>query len=116
MFLGYQNDKIAYVADSIETLASKSCVSFDRIEETDKEYFLHKGEYVFEVPEPTKEEQQQARQEAYKSEVDPLTNQIQRLRDELITEDVAAKIEDLLQIRAFKVAVIKKQYPYPTKE
>lgn len=116
MFLGYQNDKIAFVAETKEELENMPCVTLDKIEETDKEYFLHNGEYVFEVPEPTKEEQQQARQEAYKSEVDPLTNQIQRLRDELITEDVAAKIEDLLQIRAFKVAVIKKQYPYPTKE
>ena len=36
------------------------CVTFDKIEETDKTYFLHNDSYVFELPEPAKEKQQKA--------------------------------------------------------
>lgn len=49
MFIGYQNDKIAFVAETREELENMPCVSFVKIEETNKEYFLHNGEYVFEV-------------------------------------------------------------------
>lgn len=50
MFLGYQNDKIAFIADTREELENMPCVTFDKIEETDKTYFLYKGKYVYEVP------------------------------------------------------------------
>lgn len=50
MFLGYQNDKISFVADTRDELENIPCVTFDKIEETNKAYFLHNGEYVFEVP------------------------------------------------------------------
>lgn len=60
MFLGYQNDKIAFIAETREELENMPCVTFDKIEETDKTYFLHNGSYVFELPEPIKEEQQKA--------------------------------------------------------
>lgn len=50
MFLGYQNDKIAFIAETREELENMPCVTFDKIEETDKTYFLHNGSYVFEVP------------------------------------------------------------------
>ena len=50
MFIGYQNDKIAFVAETKEELNNIPCVVLDKIEETDKEYFLHNGEYVFEIP------------------------------------------------------------------
>ena len=50
MFLGYQNDKIAFIADTRKELENIPCVTLDKIEETDKTYFLHNGEYVFEVP------------------------------------------------------------------
>jgi hypothetical protein len=49
MFLGYQNDKIAFIANTKEELENMPCVTLDKIEETDKEYFLHNGEYVCEV-------------------------------------------------------------------
>lgn len=49
MYLGYQNDKIAFVAETKEELENMPCVTLDRIEKTDKTYFLHNGEYVFEV-------------------------------------------------------------------
>lgn len=49
MFLGYQNNKIAFVAEIREELENMPCVTLDKIEETDKKYFLHKGKYVCEI-------------------------------------------------------------------
>ena len=56
MFLGYQNNKIVLVADTKEELENAPCMVFDKIVETDKNYFLNNGEYVTEIPEPTIEE------------------------------------------------------------
>ena len=67
-------------------------------------------------PEPTKEEQQQARQEAYKAEVDPITCHIQRLGDEEQTAEVIAEIAKLVEERKAKVEEIKARYPYPVVE
>ena len=63
-------------------------------------------------PEPTKEEQQKARQEAYAREVDPITSHIQRLSDEEQTPEVIAEIATLVEERKDKVAEIKARYPY----
>ena len=57
MFLGYQNNKIVLAADTKEELEDAPCMVFDTIVQTDKNYFLHNGEYVTEIPEPTLEEQ-----------------------------------------------------------
>ena len=46
MFLGYQNNKIAFVAKTKEDLENMACIVFDKIEETDKEYALFEGEYL----------------------------------------------------------------------
>ena len=46
MFLGYQNDKIAFIADTQEELENLPCVTLDKIEETTEEYILHNGEYL----------------------------------------------------------------------
>lgn len=67
-------------------------------------------------PEPTKEEQQKARAEAYRLEKDPITCQINSLRDEEQTEEVIAEIAALVEERKAKVAEIKARYPYPTEE
>ncbi len=69
--------------------------------------------YAPEKPEPTKEEQQQARQEAYKNEVDPITCHIQRLGDEEQTTEIIAEINLLIEERKQKVEEIKARYPYP---
>ncbi|MGN1392610.1 MAG: hypothetical protein ACI4V7_00990 [Succinivibrionaceae bacterium] len=75
MYLGYQNDKIAFVSPTREVLENMPCVTLDRIEETDKTYFLHNGEYVFEVP---IEEQNEAirwtREQLYVQTSDKLRN------------------------------------------
>ena len=57
MFIGYQNDRVMFVADSREELESLPFVVLDKIEETDKSYFLYRGEYVTEIPEKPIEEQ-----------------------------------------------------------
>ena len=67
-------------------------------------------------PEPTKEEQQKAREEAYKAEVDPITCHIQRLGDEEQTPEVIAEIASLVEERKAKVEEIKQRYPYPVEE
>lgn len=65
------------------------------------------------APEPTKEEQRQARAEAYRLEKDPITCQINSLRDEEQTEEVIAEIASLVEERKAKVEEIKARYPYP---
>ena len=67
-------------------------------------------------PEPTKEEQQKARQEAYRAEVDPITCHIQRLGDEEQTAEVIAEIASLVEERKAKVDEIKQRFPYPVEE
>lgn len=114
MYLGYQNDKIAFIAETREELENMPCVILDKIEETDKAYFLHNGEYVFEVPYEEKyEEVRQAREQLYKEQKDPITCQIQSLRDEEETEEILAEIEALKVKRAEIVAKIKEENPYP---
>ena len=75
----------------------------------DGQWYL-KG-YAPEEPAPTKEEQSAKRAAAYLVEIDPITAQIQRLRDE--TEPDKEKIAALIAERAAKVAEIKALYPYP---
>ena len=45
MFIGYQNNKITFTANTREELENIPCVTLDRIEETGVEYVLHNGEY-----------------------------------------------------------------------
>lgn len=47
MFLGYQNGKIAFVAETREELKNIPYVVLDKIEETDKECVKINGEYKF---------------------------------------------------------------------
>ena len=64
-------------------------------------------------PEPTREEIQALRSDAYKAEVDPITCHIQRLGDEEQTAEVIAEIAALVEERKAKVEEIKARYPYP---
>ena len=114
MFLGYQKDKIAFIAETREELENMPCVTLDKIEETDKTYFLHNGEYVSEIPYDQQVEEVRAiREQLYTTQVDPITAQIQRLRDEEETEEILAEIEALKAKRAEIVAKIKEENPYP---
>lgn len=64
-------------------------------------------------PKPDYEEVRQIRANLYTKEVDPLTSQIQRLRDEEQTEAVVAEIESLKEKRKKTVAIIQASNPYP---
>lgn len=83
------------------------------------EYHIEEDEEYYKVvknPEPlppTYEEQRQKRAEAYRLEKDPITCQIQSLRDEEQTSEVIAEIEELKQQREQVVADIQERYPYP---
>ena len=67
-------------------------------------------------PEPTKEEQQKARENAYIAKVDPITCHINRLKDEEQTPEVIAEIAALVEERKAKVEEIKQRFPYPVEE
>lgn len=67
-----------------------------------------------EKPAPTYEEVRQVRENLYREQKDPITCQIQSLRDEEQTEEVVAEIEALKIKRAEIVAEIKENNPYPT--
>lgn len=62
----------------------------------------------------TKEDVEAIRKRLYIVEVDPLTSQIQRLRDDEQTEEVKTKIADLIDKRKAIVVKIKTENPYPT--
>lgn len=112
MFIGYQNDKIAFVAETREELENLPCVILDKIEETDKTYFLHNSEYVFEVSyEQQVEEMRQARANAYASEVDPLMAEYNRKKTFNLFEE--GEEEELIKAIKDKVAEIKERFPYP---
>ena len=112
MFLGYQNNKIVLVADTKEELENAPCMVFDEIVETDKNYFLHNGEYVCEVPfDQQVEEVRQARANAYADEVDPLMSEYNRKKTFNLFED--GEEEKLLAEINAKVEEIKQRFPYP---
>ena len=115
MFLGYQNDKIAFVAETREELENLPCVTLDKIEETDKTYFLHNDEYVCEVTyEQQVEEVRQARANAYRAEVDaPLMAEYNRKKTFNLFEE--GEEEKLLTEIEAKVEDIKARFPYPVK-
>lgn len=86
MFIGYQNDKIAFIANTKEELENMPCVVLDKIEETDKEYFLHNGEYVCEVSiEDMQSEVRAVRNSYLEKYVDP--KQLVMVWDSLSAED-----------------------------
>lgn len=58
MFVGYQNDKIAFVANTQEELENLPCISLDKIEETPDEYVLHNGEYILKAEAEVLQEQE----------------------------------------------------------
>lgn len=73
-----------------------------------------KGDYLEAVENPpyvpTNEEQRQARADAYRAEVDPITAHIQRLKDENPVPE--GEIAELIAEREAKVAEIKERFPY----
>lgn len=72
--------------------------------------------YVPEQPEPTPptyEEVKERRESLYRSEVDPITAHIQRLRDQEQTESVILEIKELERERDNTFTNIQINNPYP---
>lgn len=69
--------------------------------------------YCPEKPAPTHEEVSETRRQLYIAQKDPITCQIQSLRDEEQTDEIIAEIEALKLERAEVVAKIKEENPYP---
>ena len=93
--------------------------------EENNAYFLEvepteEGIRVFQIigmsDEAKTDEVRQIRAELYAKEKDPITCQIQSLRDEEQTPEVVAEIEKLIAQRAEVVARIKEENPYPVVE
>lgn len=125
IYIGLINNEIKLSGSDVEAVKDGAFalgISLDSIEATDNEivtawdgkmYF--KGEEP-EKPLPTYEEVRQTREALYREQKDPITCQIQSLRDEEETEEILAEIEALKVKRAEIVAKIKEENPYPTEE
>lgn len=81
-----------------------------------KRYFQINEIIIPEPLPPTYDEVKARRKMLYVMQKDPITCQIQSLRDEEQTEEIVAEIEALKVERAEIVAKIKEENPYPTEE
>ena len=84
--------------------------------ENNAEISFTDGKYVIvarSVYIPTREDIDFIRRKMYIAKVDPITSEIDRLRDEEQTPDVISRIEELKIQRSEKVAEIKANNPYP---
>lgn len=81
---------------------------------------LDNGKFqLTEIPQPlppTKEEVSEMRRQLYIAEKDPITCQIQALKDEEQTAEIILKIESLKEERTRVVEKIKAENPYPKEE
>lgn len=114
MFLGYQNNKVAFIGNTREELENLPCVVLDRIEETDQEYFLYEGEYVTEVPVKSYEEVKEIRATEYANRVDPLMAEYTRKKTFNLFEE--GEEDTLRREIEILVAEIKEANPYPAEE
>ena len=115
MFKAIKDNKII----AINNEEIKGGLIFDEMvedtEHTVADYEQYEGEYLLksEIPAPTLEEQKAKRAQAYLIEKDPITCQIQSLKDEEQTPEIIEEIESLKLKRAEIVSEIKERYPYP---
>jgi hypothetical protein len=125
IYIGLLNNEIKLSgsdAEAVKDGAFALGISLDSIEATNKEIVTAwDGKMYFageepEKPTPTYEEVRQTREALYRDQKDPITCQIQSLRDEEETEEILAEIEALKVKRAEIVAKIKEENPYPTEE
>lgn len=78
MFLGYQNEKIALVADTREELENNKFMKFDNIVESEVDYELYNGEYLT------------VTEAAERKATDEKAAQIKALQEQLDTLDLKA--------------------------
>lgn len=115
MFIGYQNDKIVFVAETKEELENMPCVTLDKIEEAVFAEMFNGVIYTSEeeLMQVKTKAVEETRAGLYAAQVDPITAHINRLRDEELTPEVAAKIAKLVEERKMLVEEIKSNNPYP---
>lgn len=115
MFKAIKDDKII----AINEKGDFPCLVFDEvIEDTEhiiEDYEHYQGEFLLksDIPAPTKEEVAERRRSLYIEQKDPLTCQIQALKDEPQTEEILNEIESLQEERKRVVEKIKNENPYP---
>jgi hypothetical protein len=111
-----EETKECQVGLSTNTKFYKSIGMVEMDVEQDYNGFWYVAGYAPEKPAPTHEEVEATRRQLYIAQKDPITCQIQSLRDEEQTEEIVAEIEALKAERAEVVAKIKEENPYPTEE
>ena len=76
MFIGYQNDKIAFIADTREELENMPCVTFDRIEEVEFAEMFNGKIYVSEeeLAQAKGDETRSIRNQYLETYVDPVVS------------------------------------------
>lgn len=115
MFKAIKDNKIIAINDT----GDFPCLVFDNFvedtEHTVEDYEQYNSEFLLksDIPAPKKEEVSETRRQLYIAEKDPITCQIQALRDEEQTEEIMAQIESLKEERARVVEKIKAENPYP---
>lgn len=97
MYLGYQNGKITFIADTKEELENLPLVSFDKIVKSKTNYILVNGEYVKET-----ESKNLVAIENRKKEYPPLAEQLDMIYHDL--EDGTSNWQTLIKL-------IKEKYP-----
>ena len=118
MFKAIKDNKIISINDKDYFPLMNIDYSEEDVEHTIDDYAEYNGEYLLksEIPAPSKEEQAEKRKQAYILEKDPITCQIQSLKDEEQTPEILEEIEALKQERAEIVQDIKNRFPYPEEE
>lgn len=118
MFIGYQNNRPTFKANTREELENIPCVSFDRIEEVEFAEMFNGVIYTSkeELLQTQTKAVEETRAGLYAARVDPITAHINRLRDEELTPEVAAEIAKLVEERKLKVEEIKAKNPYPVED
>ena len=118
MFIGYQNNIARYIKNTREELETIRNVTFDKIEEVDFAEMFNgiiytSEEELFNIKTTVVKE---TRANLYATFVDPITAQINRLRDEdVTTPELEAEIASLIEERKQIVTEIKENNPYPVK-
>lgn len=116
MYKAIKDNKIIAISDVDNNFFClvKDVIVEDTVHVVD-DYDQYNGEYLLksDITAPTYEEQKEKRRQAYILEKDPITCQIQSLRDEEQTDKVVEEINQLLVERAQIVSEIKERYPYP---
>lgn len=112
-FIINKKTKQVAVCDESQIEHFKDCGYTEQEVEQSYEGLWYIAGYAPKKPAPTYEEQKEARAIAYRLEKDPITCQIQSLRDEEQTEEIIAEIEELKIKRVEVVQEIKERYPYP---